>query len=348
MRELPDLSGQTVLVTGAGGYVGCVLVDLLLEQGAQIVALDRFFFGADLLDSAVTSNRVTLVRKDTRDLSAADFSGVDAVIDLAALSNDPVGDLDPNLTWSINSEGRQNVARAAKEAGVARFVLSSTCSIYGAAEAGLSVETGPCNPISTYAKSNYEAETVVLAMADANFTPVALRNATVFGLSRRMRFDLVVNLMTLRAFESGMITIMGGGKQWRPLVHVKDVARGLILALDAPADIVSGRIYNIGMGNFQVRTVAAIVRESLPFQVQLQVAPDDADKRNYRVSFERIGKDLGFEPSMSLQDGINEVYEALKMGEVENSPKCSTVTWYKHLLEAKRLIAEIELNGRLL
>ena len=270
------------------------------------------------------------------------------MIDLAALSNDPSGDLEPELTWAINSTGRRHLAKMAKAAGVGRYVMSSTCSIYGAAEEQLCDEASTANPLSVYAKSNYECEQVVRSMNASDFTTCALRNATVFGLSRRMRFDLVVNLMTLSAFETGQITVMGGGRQWRPLVHVKDVSQALITLATADADIVGGEAYNVGIGNFQVKTIAAIVREVLPFPIQLQMAPDDPDRRNYAVNFSRLKRDLGFEAKYDIEYGVREIYEGLKLGKIENGPRCSTVGWYRHLLEAKSILQEVELNGRLL
>ena len=345
-----DLEGKTFLVTGAGGYIGCVLVDQLLERGATVRAVDRFYFGRDVLEQPEMpkTGKLEIVKKDIRDMTASDCEGVDIVLDLAALSNDPSGDLHPDLTWSINSVGRRGLAAVAREAGVPRYVMSSTCSIYGAAENKTSDETSPANPISVYAKSNYEAETAILAMNDSGFTTTALRNATVFGLSRRMRFDLIVNLMTLTAFEKGQITIMGGGRQWRPLVHVSDVARALIHLGLSDADKVAGKFFNVGIGSFQVLTVAAIVREVLPFQVQMIMAPDDPDRRNYRVSADRLRDELGFEARVSLEEGVAEIYEALKMGRISNTPKCSTVNWYRHILDARALLDEVELNGRLI
>lgn len=349
-RDNMDLDGKTFLVTGAGGYIGCVLVDQLLERGATVRAVDRFYFGREVLDGpdVPDASNLEVLKKDIRDLTPKHFAGVDIVLDLAALSNDPSGDLHPDLTWSINSEGRRRVARLAKAAGVPRYVMSSTCSIYGAAENKVSDETSPANPISVYAKSNFEAETAILEMNDDSFTATALRNATVFGLSRRMRFDLIVNLMTLTAFERGQITIMGGGRQWRPLVHISDVARALIHLGLADAAKVGGQFFNIGVGSFQVLTVAAIVREVLPFQVQLNIAPDDPDRRNYRVSADRLKRELGFEANVTLEEGIAEIYDALKMGRVANTPRCSTVNWYRHLLDARQLLDEIELDGRLI
>lgn len=347
-NTLDRLDAETVLVTGAGGYIGCVLVDMLLERGAKVVAVDRFFFGVDTLKDHFENDRLTIVKKDIRDMDAGDFKGVTSVLDLAAFSNDPAGDLNPELTWDVNHHGRTNVAKAAKEAGVARFVMSSTCSIYGAAEDGISDETSPANPVSVYAQSNYQAETALFEMSDTDFTTASLRNATVFGVSKRMRFDLVVNLMTLNAYEKGKIVIMGGGKQWRPLVHVQDVCRGLIALMTADSGVVNGRCYNIGIGNYQVRTIGAIVREIVPFPVDIQIAPDDPDRRDYRVSFDRLKNDVGFEATVSIEDGVKEVYNALKYGDIENTAECSTVKWYKHILDAQKLIENIQLNGRLL
>jgi nucleoside-diphosphate-sugar epimerase len=343
-----DLEGECVLVTGAGGYIGSMLVVELISRGANVRAVDRFFFGLESLSPNLEDARLSIIKKDIRDVTVADMEGVTSVLDLAALSNDPSGDLDPELTRSINRDGRINIAGVAKEAGVARYVLSSTCSVYGAAEQGFSDETTPPNPVSVYAKSNYEAEQAVFGLASPDFSVTALRNATVFGVSHRMRFDLVVNLMTLNAFERGSITIMGGGKQWRPLVHVRDVGRAMIALLLANPGVVNGKAYNLGVGNYQVRTIAAIVREILPITVQLQIAPDDPDRRNYRVSFDRLKNEVGFEARTTIEDGVREIYDGLKFGTVENTPRCSTVQWYKHILEAKRLLSDIELDGRLL
>ncbi len=345
-----QLLGQTILVSGAGGYIGCVLTDMLLRKGAHVIAFDRFFFGESaLLDGSKSEKaNLRLVKKDIRDADETDFKGVNIVIDLAALSNDPSGDLDPELTWAINSAGRRHMAKVAKAAGVARFVMSSTCSIYGASKNGVCDENSAANPLSVYAKSNYECEQTVLGMNTPEFITCALRNATVFGLSHRMRFDLVVNLMTLSAFENGQITIMGGGRQWRPLVHVKDVCGALIALATADPDVVGGQTYNVGIGNFQVKTIAAIIREVLPFPIQLQVAPDDPDRRNYAVDCSRLKRDLGFKAEFDIEYGVKEIYEALKLGRIENGPRCSTVGWYRHLLEAKSILQEVELNGRLL
>jgi nucleoside-diphosphate-sugar epimerase len=341
---------KKVLVTGAGGYIGCILTKHLLESGYSVIAYDRFFFGQETLRHLAGNPTLTIVKKDIRDAEPADFEGVYAVCDLAALSNDPSGDLDPELTLGINHAGRVRVAHAAKRAGVARYILSSSCSIYGHNEDGATplLESGPKKPLTTYAKANLRAEEETLPLADKNFCASAVRNATVFGLSPRMRFDLVVNLMTLHAVERGRITIMGGGRQWRPLVHVHDVARAFVTLIEAPAERVSGEVFNIGKENAQVLSVAYIVRETLPFPLQIEIAPDDPDRRDYNVSFAKAKQQLGFEAQCSIGDGAREIYEALKVGAVENGPKSSTVKWYRNVIDAQRLIDSIALNGRLL
>ena len=217
-----------VLVTGAGGYIGTQLVRDLVANNHQVVALDRYFFGMEPMKEFIGNKNVEIVKQDIRDVTEKDFAGVDAVCDLACLSNDPAGEMDPELTYQINRDGRVHVAKTAKKAGVEKYIISSSCSVYGKGEEPQLSESSNTNPISVYAKSTLEAEQQNLSIADNNFSVTALRNATVFGLSSRMRFDLVVNLMTLTAFQKGRIIVMGGGLQWRPLVHVSDVSRAFL------------------------------------------------------------------------------------------------------------------------
>jgi nucleoside-diphosphate-sugar epimerase len=220
-----------VMVTGAGGYIGTQLVRDLVKAGHEVTAVDRFFFGKEPLSEFIGNNKVTIKQKDIRDLDQNDFKGHDAVCDLACLSNDPAGEIDPQLTYQINRDGRIHVAKTAKQAGVPKYIISSSCSVYGKGEEPQLSETSKTNPISVYAKSTLEAEQQNLSIADNNFSVTSLRNATVFGLSTRMRFDLVVNLMTLTAFQKGRIIVMGGGLQWRPLVHLSDVSKAFIIVI---------------------------------------------------------------------------------------------------------------------
>jgi nucleoside-diphosphate-sugar epimerase len=289
-----------------------------------------------------------IIRNDIRDLGPGDFSGVDAVFDLAALSNDPSGDLDPALTESVNLKGRAHVAACAKQAGVRRYVLSSSCSVYGHGEQhALSEESTP-KPLTVYAKTNYLAEQETRKLASADFCWIALRNATVFGISPRMRFDLVVNSMTLNAVQKGKILVLGGGRQWRPLVHIHDVAQSFLATLEAPVEAVNGQIFNVGSGNYKVLSVAYIVRETLPFRTEIDIIPEDVDLRDYNVSFDKMKRVIGVETKYSVADGVWQIYEALKSGRVEATAKTSTVGWYRTIIDADRLLNQIRLNDRLL
>ena len=337
-----------VMVTGAGGYIGTQLVRDLVKAGHDVTAVDRFFFGKEPLSEFISNKQVTIKQKDIRDLDKNDFKGHDAVCDLACLSNDPAGEIDPQLTYQINRDGRIHVAKTAKEAGVSKYIISSSCSVYGKGEEPLLVETSKTNPISIYAKSTLEAEQENLSIADNNFSVTSLRNATVFGLSTRMRFDLVVNLMTLSAFQKGRIIVMGGGLQWRPLVHLSDVSQAFQLVIDANEKLINKEIFNVGLDNYQIKNLAYLVREQLPIDIEIDLAPDDADKRDYNVDFSKVKNVLGFEARKTIIDGINEIYVALKSGNVDTSIKTVTVSWYRNILDAKKLLDTIQLNGRII
>jgi nucleoside-diphosphate-sugar epimerase len=336
------------MVTGAGGYIGTQLVRDLVKAGHGVTAVDRFFFGKEPLSEFVNNKQVTIKQKDIRDLDQNDFKGHDAVCDLACLSNDPAGEIDPQLTYSINRDGRIHVAKTAKQAGVSKYIISSSCSVYGKGEEPQLSETSKTNPISVYAKSTLEAEQQNLSIANNNFSVTALRNATVFGLSSRMRFDLVVNLMTLTAFQKGRIIVMGGGLQWRPLVHLSDVSRAFSNVISSDLEKVSQEIFNIGLDNFQIKNLAYLVREELPFPIEIDFAPDDADKRDYNVVFRKAQEKLGFKAEVGVIQGVKEIYQALKLGKVDIGPKTVTVNWYRNIIEAKKLLDSVLLDGRVI
>lgn len=321
-----------VLVTGAGGYIGSVLIPMLLEKGYYVVALDRFFFGRDKLSE--TDSKLIIVEDDIRFFEKEVLKDIDAVIDLAALSNDPSGELDPVKTWSINYLGRFRVATLAKLMGVKRYILPSSCSVYGFQEE-VADETSDTNPLTTYAKANLKAEQDVLNLADDKFSVVFLRQATVYGLSKRMRFDLAINGMVRGFFKNGKIPILRDGTQWRPFVHVKDTSKAIILAMEAPKEKVNKEIFNVGSDeqNYQIFDLAKRVAEAIgiPFEYEWYGLPDH---RSYRVSFRKIREVLGFEPEYNAERGAVEIWEALKSGKLDSDdPMTITVEWYKKLLK---------------
>ena len=336
-----------VLVTGGAGYIGSVLVRMLLERGYDVTVLDRFFFGKDSLKDI--ADQIKIVKGDIRWVDESILDGVDVVMDLAALSNDPSGELNPDWTMEINYQGRVRIATLSKKKGVERYILASSCSIYGFQE-GILDENSGVNPLTTYAKANHLAEQNVLPLADKNFTVTALRQATVYGFSYRMRFDLAINGMTLGFFKNGKIPIMRDGTQWRPFVHVKDTSKAFIMTMEADKELVNGQIFNVGSNdqNYQIFQLAKLIAESIgiPFKYEWYGSPDH---RSYRVNFDKIHKTLKFTPDYTPREGAREIYSALKDGTLDpNDMRTITVKWYKHLLHMHDFLKEIELNGRLL
>jgi nucleoside-diphosphate-sugar epimerase len=354
---------KTVVVTGGGGYIGSVVTEQLLDAGHRVRVLDRLFFGRQVLAPLEKRDGLTIVKDDIRYVGPEVFDGADVVMDLAGISNDPSADLAPSITEDINFTGASHIARLAKEAGVARYIYSSSCSVYGhnGAESEYGngngngnghdhrlVETSAKAPVSLYAKTKVAAEDALLKMHDDAFSVVLLRNATVYGLSPRMRFDLVINLMTLSAYKNRKLFVLGGGAQWRPLVHVHDVARAFLLAMDSAREKVGGRAFNVGSNeqNFQIYQIAQMVRDVVP-HTDLEVVPDDPDKRSYNVSFDRIEKELGFKTEKSPYEGIVEVKQALERGRVQETIRTKTVHYYQYLLEAERVLQDISYKGRI-
>mgnify|MGYP001770686448 FL=1 len=318
-----------LLVTGCGGYIGTTLVPYLLRRGYSVRCVDWLVFGEDVLSHVAGEKSFELVKKDVRELDSSALEGVDAVVDLAAISNDPAGELDPELTLSINHRARARLAKMAKERGVRRYVLASSCSVYGRQE-GVVDESAEPRPLTTYAKANLMAERDVLPLADGRFAPVALRFATVYGPSRRMRFDLVINAMTLSAYQEGRIYVEGDGMQMRPLVHVVDVARAIAFALEQPEDAVAGQVFNVGGENYKIIDVAKEVQSVAGGEISFR---GEVDKRSYAVSFDKIAR-LGYRTLYTVRDGVRQVYHELLLGHLRPEERWWTVKWYKRILGA--------------
>jgi nucleoside-diphosphate-sugar epimerase len=278
-----------VLVTGHHGYIGSVLAPALREAGQEVVGLDTFYYrGCDFGDGAEFEPALAL---DLRDVRPADLEGFDAVVHLAALSNDPLGDFNPSWTYAINRDGTIALARAAKEAGVRRFVFASSCSMYGAAEGDAALTEGaPLRPLTPYAESKVAAEVALSELASDGFAPVSMRNATVYGLSPRLRLDIVLNNLVAWAHTTGAIRLQSDGSAWRPLVHVRDVARAALALLEAPDEVVRGEAFNIGseVQNNRIGELAEIVHDRLPHCEVTFAEGASADPRSYRVDFSKF------------------------------------------------------------
>ena len=300
-----------LLVTGNQGFIGPALTAMAKARGHEVIGLDIGYFADCIARPQVDAQPDRQILRDMRDVTAADVEGVDAIVHLAGLSNDPIGELNPNLTYDINLQGTLALARLAKAAGVGRFVFASSCSIYGAAGgAGMLDETAPLEPVSAYAVSKARAEDGLLALADAAFSPVFMRNATAYGLGSRPRFDLVVNNLAGWAYTLGVVKVMSDGTPWRPLTHIEDISLAALCAAEAPREAVHGQAFNIGRSdaNYQVRDIAEAVREAFP-QACLEITGETGgDPRSYRVDFSKALNSLpGFAPQWTLKRGVAEV-----------------------------------------
>lgn len=302
-----------VLVTGHKGYIGTVMAPMLADAGHEVVGLDTDLFEQCTFGEA--PREFPSIRKDLRDIEHSDLEGFDAVIHLAGLSNDPLGNLNPDLTYDINYHASARLARLAKEVGVRRFLFSSSCSTYGAAGDKILDETAEFNPVTPYGRSKVLVELEVARLAGSNFSPTFLRNATAYGVSPRLRFDLVLNNLTAWALTTGRVFIKSDGTPWRPIVHIEDISRAFLAVLNAPVDIVHNQAFNVGRTeeNYQIRDLAEIVKETIPGCTIEFAADAGPDKRCYRADFSRIAKTLpAFQPKWDARRGARELYDAYR------------------------------------
>jgi nucleoside-diphosphate-sugar epimerase len=335
-----------VLVTGHKGYIGTVMTPMLIKAGYEVLGLDSDLYRNSTYGAAMPEAQEIL--KDIRDIEKTDLEGVEAIIHLAGLSNDMLGDLNPELTYEINHAASVRLAAMAKELGIARFIFASSCSNYGAAGDGMQDEGATLNPVTAYAISKVMVERDVSELADDNFSPVFMRNATAYGVSPRIRFDIVLNNLTAWAYTTGHIHLKSDGTPWRPLVHIEDITLAAIGALEVPRELIHNEAFNVGMNseNYQIRQLAEIVKETVP-NCEFEFAADAGpDKRNYRVDFSKFSRTF---PSHQLRwnarRGAKQIYESyrkfgLKKDEYEG-PK------YKRIAQLKYLLSTGQLDERL-
>jgi nucleoside-diphosphate-sugar epimerase len=345
-----------ILVIGAGGFIGIPTCRELVQRGHAVTALDRWFFGRKPNGCVVAHGDIRTLPIEWLTLayewqmeSSLDVPkyrpAYDGVVDLCGLSNDASADIDPELTQSINLEGGKRLATMAKDAGIKRYIYASSASVYGHGAAPDLKETDECKPLTLYAKCKLEVEDHIRNLSGDGFEPVILRNATVFGVAPRMRFDLVANLMTLNAFRDRQI-IVRGGEQWRPMVHVNDVARAIATAVEFPR--AANQTFNVGYRNFTINEIARTVRQQVPWAEIVRVK-EAVDHRDYHLSFEKYRIFLNHTPEKSLGFGVKEVVEALRDEEISgDDPTTNTLSWYRQLLDWDKRLADLRLDGRIL
>lgn len=335
-----------VLVTGHLGYIGTVLTPMLMAAGHDVIGLD-----SDLYSGCTFGDKVAYppwLRKDLRDVEASDLEWFDAIIHLAALSNDPLGNLNPALTFEINHRASFRLAKLAKQVGITRFIFSSSCSTYGAAGDKVLDESAEFKPVTPYGHSKVLAEKDIGELADARFSPTFLRSATAYGVSPRLRFDLVVNNLVAWAFATGRVYIKSDGTPWRPLVHVRDISRAFIAVLHAPRNLVHNEAFNVGrtVENYQIRELANIVEEIVP-GCQIQYAKDGGpDERSYRVDCSKLPNTLPqYKPQWNVRKGAKELYGAFRKAGVKQKdfegPRYKRVAHIQQLMDQGRLDASL-------
>lgn len=338
-----------ILVTGSQGYIGTVLMPMLVKSGHDVMGLDSDLyknctFGEDMPD-------IPFIKKDIRDIEKSDLEGFDAILHLAGLSNDPLGDLDPELTFEINHKASVRLAELAKSIGIKRFVFSSSCSNYGAGGDKFLAEDSAFNPVTPYGISKVLVEQDVSRLADDSFCPTFLRNATAYGVSPRLRFDLVLNNLVAWAFTTGRVHLKSDGSPWRPIVHIEDISRAFIAVINAPIEKVHNKAFNVGINsdNYRIKEIAEIVKETVP-KCELEFAEDASpDKRCYRVDCSYLSNTLAdFKPCWNARKGAEQLYRAykktgLKLEEFEGI-RYRRISHIKHLLSTGQLSKSLRWN----
>jgi nucleoside-diphosphate-sugar epimerase len=333
--EAPE-PGQLVLVTGGAGYIGSVLAKRLLDRGYRVRILDRLYWGRGPIASIL--DRVDLIEADVRDMPASALDGVDSVIHLAGLSNDPTAEYDPEANWQMNAIATETLGRACVDRDVARLVFASSCSLYDGLPPGMHDETADIEPRGAYATSKRYGEEALIDLVGDGLCPVMLRNGTVYGYSPRMRFDLVVNTFVKDALLRGQLSLHGGGWMWRPLVDVQDVSDAMIAALEAPAGLVRGEIFNVLHSNYQIRELAMLVAGSVQLMgrpVTLLEEPAPRLTRDYECSNTKLASRLGFQPSRSVVEAIDGILAAINVEDktMLTDPRYYNIRWLELLSE---------------
>jgi nucleoside-diphosphate-sugar epimerase len=340
-----------ILVTGNNGYIGTVMVPMLLSEGFEVTGLD-----SDLYRSCVFGNptitgeiaNIQYLKKDIRDLVLEDVLGFDAVIHLAALSNDPLGNLNPKMTYEINHEASVRLAKLSKEAGVERYILSSSCSVYGASKMELVNEESETNPVTPYGESKLLAERDIAKLADSNFSPTFMRSSTAYGLSPMLRFDLVINNFIAWSFTKGVVFLKSDGTAWRPFIHIQDISRAFIAVLHASKDAIHNQVFNVGRDdqNFRIKEVAEIAKGTVPNSEIKYADGAETDARSYRVDFRKIKTVLPeFKPQWTVPMGAKQLYEAYKkvglILEEFEGPRYKRITHLENSLKSGEIDASL-------